>query len=283
MCPRFERYRRERSNNLFHPWETLPAPAHKRVDHFRAVKAYERAAGDKTLPSDLRPPRVLEGTLDYLFGDLMVREGFKRVYGFLRDRTRAVRSDFVMMHERGREAVRCHERCARFHLVALHEMRGEGEFSVSLEEQQLMNTLQSLKEFYTDVPSVYPNQLEMRIYHRLIHIRDQRERQDDVPPDILSHPLYKLTSAFRAHVQKTSEPITKTSKLVVDPTAMEIFGQLAGVLMREGGGGGGRARGKRGMVYLVACILEHLFGKDTIEDMESLRDGLELRDIIDGV
>ncbi|KAJ3759550.1 SAC3/GANP/Nin1/mts3/eIF-3 p25 family-domain-containing protein, partial [Lentinula raphanica] len=238
---------------------------------------YERAAGDKTLPSDLRPPRVLEGTLDYLFGDLMVREGFKRVYGFLRDRTRAVRSDFVMMHERGREAVRCHERCARFHLVALHEMRGEGEFSVSLEEQQLMNTLQSLKEFYTDVPNAYPNQLEMRIYHRLIHIRDQRERQDDVPPSILSHPLYKLTSAFRAHVQKTSEPITKTSKLVVDPTAMEIFGQLAGVLMREGGGG------KRGMVYLVACILEHLFGKDTIEDMESLRDGLELRDVIDGV
>jgi nuclear mRNA export protein SAC3 len=30
------------------------------VDHKRAVKMYERAAGDKTLPSDLRPPMVLK-------------------------------------------------------------------------------------------------------------------------------------------------------------------------------------------------------------------------------
>jgi nuclear mRNA export protein SAC3 len=35
-------------------------PGTKRVDHSRAVKMYERAAGDKTLPSDLRPPEVLK-------------------------------------------------------------------------------------------------------------------------------------------------------------------------------------------------------------------------------
>lgn len=35
-------------------------PGTKRVDHKRAVKIYERAAGDKTLPSDLRPPPVLK-------------------------------------------------------------------------------------------------------------------------------------------------------------------------------------------------------------------------------
>lgn len=139
MCPRFERYRRERENNLF-PWECLPAPHGKRVWHGRAVKAYERAAGDKTLPSDLRPPGVLKRTLDYLFGELMVREGFVRTYAFLRDRTRAVRSDFVMQREEGAVAVECHERCVRFHIVALREMRGEKEFSVNLEEQQLMNS-----------------------------------------------------------------------------------------------------------------------------------------------
>jgi hypothetical protein len=40
----------------------IPAkiPGTKRVDHKRAVKMYERAAGDKTLPSDLRPPIVLK-------------------------------------------------------------------------------------------------------------------------------------------------------------------------------------------------------------------------------
>jgi hypothetical protein len=35
-------------------------PGTKRVDHKRAVKIYERGAGDKTLPSDLRPPVVLK-------------------------------------------------------------------------------------------------------------------------------------------------------------------------------------------------------------------------------
>lgn len=35
-------------------------PGTKRVNHKRAVKMYERAAGDKTLPSDLRPPIVLK-------------------------------------------------------------------------------------------------------------------------------------------------------------------------------------------------------------------------------
>jgi nuclear mRNA export protein SAC3 len=76
MCPRFERYRRERENNLFN-WEVVrilspsldvgerqadicKIPGTKRVDHKRAVKMYERAAGDKTIPSDLRPPPVLK-------------------------------------------------------------------------------------------------------------------------------------------------------------------------------------------------------------------------------
>lgn len=38
----------------------LKIPGTKRVDHNRAVKMYERAAGDKTIPSDLRPPKVLK-------------------------------------------------------------------------------------------------------------------------------------------------------------------------------------------------------------------------------
>lgn len=64
MCPRFERYRRERENNLTE-WETIPGT--KRVDHKRAVKMYERAAGDKTLPSDLRPPIILKVRPSFLF------------------------------------------------------------------------------------------------------------------------------------------------------------------------------------------------------------------------
>lgn len=135
--------------------------------------------------------------------------------------------------------------------------------------------LQSLKEFYQDQRGHYqsPTELEMRVYHRLVHIRDQRERHDDIPQTLLNHPVFELTTKFRARVQAKSAPITKTSSLVVDAEAMHIFAELADVLRREG---------NVVMTYLVACILERHFGKDTIEDMESIRSGLSLSDIIDG-
>ncbi|KAF4565558.1 hypothetical protein EYR36_002131 [Pleurotus pulmonarius] len=275
MCPRFERYRRERENNLTE-WETIPGT--KRVDHKRAVKMYERAAGDKTLPSDLRPPIILKRTLDYLFRQLLPTGGFHRTFSFIRDRSRAVRNDFTMQHETGPLAMECHERCARFHILALHFERDETDFSIPMEEQQLMYALQSLKEFYADQRDNYqsPHELEMRVYHRLIHIRDQRERHDDIPPHITEHPVFKLTTDFRLHVQKRSAPITKTSKLAVDAEGMAIFGELARVL-REGAGGGNVV-----MVYLVACILERLFGKDAIDGIEDIRGNLEIWQIIDG-
>ncbi|KAF7300705.1 Nuclear export factor [Mycena chlorophos] len=277
MCPRFERYRRERENNLFE-WETIPGT--KRVDHKRAVKMYERAAGDKTIPSDLRPPLVLRKTLDYLFHDLMPRGGFSPTYNFIRDRSRSVRNDFTMQHITDALAMECHERCARFHILALYLERDTEGFSVPLEEQQLMNTLQSLKEFYNDQRDTYqsPAELEMRIYHRLIHIRDQVERPEPAPlsQHVAEHPIYKLTTSFRAHVQKMSQPITKSSKLVVDEAAMNIFGELAEEMMALGGGG-------KGMVFLVACILERLFGKGTVDSIDDIREGASWGDIIDGV
>ncbi|KJA18922.1 hypothetical protein HYPSUDRAFT_44772 [Hypholoma sublateritium FD-334 SS-4] len=273
MCPRFERYRRERENNLFE-WETIPGT--KRVNHNRAVKMYERAAGDKTLPSDLRPPLVLKRTLDYLFRDLLPRGGFSAAFNFIRDRSRAVRNDFTMQHITGPLAIECHDRCARFHILALHFERDTTGFSIPLEEQQLMNTLQSLKEFYEDQRGRYesPTELEMRVYHRLIHIRDQKERHEDIPDYITSHPVFKLTTAFRLHVQEKSAPISKTSRLVVNAEGMQIFGQLATVLKEQG---------STVMVYLVACLLERLFGKDTIEDIEAIKGDLSIPDIIDGV
>ncbi|KAI0327861.1 hypothetical protein GY45DRAFT_1436605 [Cubamyces sp. BRFM 1775] len=297
MCPRFERYRRERENNLdkwevglhlsdtfeaqmSHGWlvdaTPLSIPGTKRVDHKRAVKIYERAAGDKTLPSDLRPPPVLKKTLDYLFHDLLVREGFSQTYDFIRDRSRAVRNDFTMQHETGPLAIECHDRCARFHIIALHLERDSPRFSIALEEQQLMNTLQSLKEFYEDQRGRYqaPTELEMRVYHRLIHIRDQKERHEDIPDEIRNHSVFRLTTAFRQRVQAASAPISKNSKLVVDAEAMQIFSQLADVL---------RGENNVVMIYLVACILERHFGKEAIDDIEVIRGDLSIPDIIDGI
>src|SRR5712672_2858750 len=45
-----------------------------------------------------------------------------------------------MQHETGPLAIECHERCARFHILALHFERDRTGFSIALEEQQLMNS-----------------------------------------------------------------------------------------------------------------------------------------------
>lgn len=135
--------------------------------------------------------------------------------------------------------------------------------------------LQSLKEFYEDQRGRYqsPTELEMRVYHRLIHIRDQKERHEDIPESLLNHPVFKLTTKFRARVQEKSAPITRNSPLAVDAEAMQIFAELANVLRQEG---------NVVMTYLIACILERLFGKDTIEDIETIRGDLSNSDVIDG-
>lgn len=144
------------------------------------------------------------------------------------------------------------------------------------EVQQLMNTLQTLKEYYLDQRDKYTfhHELEMRIYHRLTNMRDQVERRDFIPQNILNHPVYSLATRFREHVQKKSAPITKTSPLVVDQDGMAIFAELAGVL---------RDQGNVVMIFLTACILEFVFGKDTIEDIDTLRGGLNNSEIIDGI
>jgi hypothetical protein len=82
--------------------------------------------------------------LDYLFHDLLPRGGFSQTCAFIRDRSRAVRNDLTLQHESGPIAIECHDRCARFHLLALHFERDKSGFSVALEEQQLMNSLSQL-------------------------------------------------------------------------------------------------------------------------------------------
>lgn len=124
---------------------------------------YERAAGDKSLPSDIRPPEVLkvrdflypkslltllypyQKTLDYLFHVLLPSADFDQTFPFLRDRTRAVRNDFTLQRSQGPLAIECHERVARFHILSLH-LRREQEGGVAIEVQQLMNSMSPLPE-----------------------------------------------------------------------------------------------------------------------------------------
>jgi len=182
MCPRFERYRRERENNLFE-WETvrplLIVPLSLLIVSFRSPEQNASTTdGQSKCTSALQATRLspqtcvhpsssrkvalpmspipthfflLQKTLDYLFHDLLGRAGFSQTYTFIRDRSRAVRNDFTMQHESGHIAIECHNRCARFHILALHFERDKPGFSVALEEQQLMNSKISLS-FSCPVP-----------------------------------------------------------------------------------------------------------------------------------
>ncbi|KAH9938812.1 uncharacterized protein BXZ73DRAFT_89187 [Epithele typhae] len=265
MCPRFERYRRMREHNL-DKWEVIPGT--KRVDHRRAVKIYERAAGDKVIPSDLRPPPVLKKTLDYLFHELLATEGFERTHDFIRDRSRAVRNDFTVQHEIGPIAIECHERCARFHIMALHMARKLPVYDQAMEIMQLQNSMYSLCRGYQS-----PAELEMRVYRRLTLIR--AFDRDVIPDWVNQQPIFQLATKFRDRVHALSKPITKASKLIVDGQAMEIFGQLITTLREQDS--------SAVMMFLVACIMQGLFGEDTVDSIDGLRGDMSVPDIIDGV
>ena len=45
-----------------------------------------------------------------------------------------------MQHITAPLAMECYDRCARFHILALHLQRDDHNFSIPLEEQQLMNS-----------------------------------------------------------------------------------------------------------------------------------------------
>lgn len=64
---------------------------------------------------------------------------FIKCHAFLRDRTRSIRQDFTLQNIRDITAVHCHERIARFHILAIHELCGydEEKFSEQQETEQL--------------------------------------------------------------------------------------------------------------------------------------------------
>lgn len=119
------------------------------MDPAKAVAAYSRSdagAGHGTaaiLPSDLRTPRTLIRTLDYLFTSIMTllppsssdlppnselaqRKALGYSAGFIRDRTRAIRKEFAMQSSWGHEeAIESFERIARWHILCLRELQEE--------------------------------------------------------------------------------------------------------------------------------------------------------------
>ena len=184
------------------------------------VKKFRRSSpGDEQqLPSDIRPPLVLQKTLNYLFDSVI---GGSRpladVHKFVWDRTRSIRNDFsiqqVTKTEDLRLAIDCFEKIARFHILSLHQLsyQDKGEFDAHQEREQLNNTLLSLMYYYDDSRSKLssPNEAEFRAYCIIFEIQSQRpdleDRAQSWPIALLKDPRIQTALKLHAAAGNTSD------------------------------------------------------------------------------
>lgn len=184
MCPEFEKITRIMEHDVREP-EKDPAPDGTLwPSPPKMIKALARSAAgqDAPLPMDVRSPAALRRTLDYLLHTVLGHEEGRLpiVHGFLWDRTRAIRRDFVFQSSMSPtelvDQVYCLERITRFHVIALHQMSMEGieadDFSEQQEVEQLGKSLLSLIHAYEDCQGqgvACENEPEFRAYYVLFN------------------------------------------------------------------------------------------------------------------
>lgn len=230
MCPEFERQEREFKKNV-HPLEQLEGQP-GRIDPRKAVTIYHRSAAgiEQPLPSDIRTPATLKRTLDYLLHDVVKTappdvsypspvDCLKYTHHFIRDRTRGIRQDFTYQKQVGiAENVECHERIARFHILAIHELGDKMESNfLQQETEQLNKTLISLIELYDDQRlegRTFPHEPELRSYHLVSHLNDVDVARGilDLPLEIFQNPLLQAAFDLRALAQRNFDSQKNGSK-----------------------------------------------------------------------
>ncbi|KAK0099984.1 hypothetical protein ONS96_007927 [Cadophora gregata f. sp. sojae] len=143
----------------------------------KMVKILARSSAGQAapLPSEVRTTAALRRTVDYLMKDVLTESNISKVHGFLWNRTRAIRRDFVfhsfMTPPELVDQVYCLETIARFHTISLHLMSKPENYSETFdthqEFEQLGNTMISLMQAYGDCKAngvVCPNEAEFRAY-----------------------------------------------------------------------------------------------------------------------
>lgn len=143
------------------------------------VKKFRRSAAgvDKQIPEELRTPRTLQKTLDYLFDEIVGRNRLGKHHKFVWDRTRAIRNDFsIQSLTKPRDVqyeVDCYERIVRFHILSAHQLSNpeslahDEHFEHQQELEQLQKTFQSLLNKYDAFRGSvdFPNEAEFRAYY----------------------------------------------------------------------------------------------------------------------
>ncbi|TEA17961.1 SAC3 family protein 1 [Colletotrichum sidae] len=177
MCPDFEKITRITEFDV----QSAEKDARAFAVTSRMVKKLARSAAgqEAPLPMDVRSTASLRKTLDYLIDDLVQTDDkLATMHGFLWDRTRAIRRDFIfhstMTPEEMLDQVYCLETIARFHVTSLHLLSQAAlkpeDFSEQQEIEQLGKSLLSLMFAYDDCKPqgvVCQNEAEFRAYHLL--------------------------------------------------------------------------------------------------------------------
>ncbi|KAG0298982.1 hypothetical protein BGZ98_010386 [Dissophora globulifera] len=251
MCPEFERHEREYQQNV-EKFEKIPGTEH--IDHSRAVKAFARpaAGADQPLPSDVRPPDVLLSTLAYLMEEIVIKGDLADSHAFVRDRTRSIRQDFTLQNHRGPEAIEAHEIIARYHILCIHQLCEDKNFSEQQEMEQLRKVLTSLQEFYDDMRTEgtpCPNEAEFRAYHMLSHLQDpDMMRQAQIlPHHIFLDPYIQTAAEVNALTRRNND--VRRRAVVQSEASPNFFSRFFKMVA-----------GPR-VTYLMACLLEPNFGE----------------------
>ncbi|KAJ6034853.1 hypothetical protein N7499_002070 [Penicillium canescens] len=222
MCPEFERVERIVQKMMDKCEKYLdPATNQLEIMESKMLKRFRRSAAgyDEQLPSDIRTPKTLLQSMNYLIRYVVGgSEPLAIIHKFVWDRTRSIRNDFsvqqLTQEEDVKMAVMCLERIARFHIVSLHLLSNptnEEQFDRHQEREQLNNTMLSLMYYYDDNRGriVFPREDEFRAYYILFSIHDQRPdleaRVQKWPADLLASPRVQVALDLFAAAGNTWE------------------------------------------------------------------------------
>ncbi|EUB64915.1 MCM3-associated protein [Echinococcus granulosus] len=189
MCPETERYLRELRQrvSVFECQSGGSSSAPWQMDHTRAVKDYSRSAADQAepLPWELRPPEVLQRTMNYLLSAIADRPEidttgnlWKPWYEFLWTRTRAIRKDITQQRLCSPAIVSIVEKITRFHIFCAARLVDQSmdAFDPRINSENLTQCLQTLKELYGDLQGapadLCPCEPEFRAYMILMKLND---------------------------------------------------------------------------------------------------------------
>jgi hypothetical protein len=230
---------------------------------WKMLKRFRRSAAgyDEQLPSDIRTPKALLQTTNYLIRHVLGgSEPLALIHKFVWDRTRSVRNDFsvqqVTQESDVRIAVTCLERIARFHIVSLHLLSNpasEEPFDRHQEREQLNNTMLSLIYYYDDNRGriAFPNEDEFRAYYIIFSIHDQRPdleaRVQKWPVSLLESPRVQVAMELYTASCNTWQPQGTLDSRRPNAIAQGFYTRFFNII------------NSGSVSYLMACVAEIYF------------------------